>query len=152
MNDSGRTPDRREPYIDAALHVMMEARIGSSKLRVCGTGRRERDVQREACVNHSEQRAWMPTQGYGSERMITMQFEHDTKVHAVYIRLRDLPFARGYDLDTDRHVDFGADNQPIGIELLNVHLGVDVVGLPEQDAVAELLRAHGSSILSRASQ
>jgi hypothetical protein len=85
------------------------------------------------------------------KRTITMQLEHDTTVHAVYIRLRDMPIVRGYDLDTGRHVDFGAGNQPIGIELLNVHLGVDVARLPEQEAVAELLRLHGIQILSRVS-
>ena len=77
-----------------------------------------------------------------------MRFEHDTEVNAVYITLREAPYVHGYDLDTDRHVDFDAHNQPIGIELLNVHLGVDVVGLPEQEAVAALLRAHGIQILS----
>jgi uncharacterized protein YuzE len=78
---------------------------------------------------------------------MTMRFEHDMEVHAVYITLREGQYARSYDLDTDRHVDFGADNEPIGIELLNVHLGVDVTGLPEQEAVSVLLREHGIQIL-----
>jgi hypothetical protein len=80
-----------------------------------------------------------------------MRLEHDVSVHAIYITLRDAPYSRGFDLDTDRHIDFGPDNQPIGIELLNVHLGVDVAGLPESDDVAALLREHGVTVLTPAS-
>jgi Protein of unknown function (DUF2283) len=76
------------------------------------------------------------------KRITAMRLEFDPEVHAVYITLRDEPFAWGLDLDSDRHIDFGADNQPTGIELLYVNLGVDVRGLPRQDQVAELLRAH----------
>ena len=81
---------------------------------------------------------------------MTRQFEYDTEVHAVYITLREAAYIRGYDLDSDRHVDFGADGTPIGIELLDVHLGVDVAGLPDADSVTAVLREHGIQVLAPA--
>lgn len=45
-------------------------------------------------------------------------------------------------------IDFAPDNRPIGIELLNVHLGVDVRGLPEHEAVTALLLHHGIRVLT----
>jgi hypothetical protein len=64
---------------------------------------------------------------------------------------RDAPYSRGFDLDADRHIDFGPDNAPIGIELLNVHLGISVIGLPESDDVAALPRKHDITILASTS-
>jgi uncharacterized protein YuzE len=68
-----------------------------------------------------------------------MELTHDADADAIYIVLRDVPYAFGQMLDLDRNIDFGADEQPIGIELLGVSHGVDVTGLPEADAVARLL-------------
>lgn len=80
----------------------------------------------------------------------TMKFSHDPEADAIYIKLREMPYKWGHDLDTERRVDFGDDNRPIGIELLDVSGGVDVRDLPEQGAVAELLRQHGIRILTPA--
>ncbi len=68
-----------------------------------------------------------------------MELTHDADADALYIRLRDVPYAFGQMLDLDRNIDFGADEQPIGIELLGVSHGVNVAGLPEADEVARLL-------------
>jgi len=71
-----------------------------------------------------------------------MRLDDDESVNALYIELRDAPYAYGKILDDDRNIDYGADDQPIGIELLNVHLGVNLDDIPERDAVAHLLEDH----------
>ncbi len=71
-----------------------------------------------------------------------MRLDDDESVNASYIELRDAPYAYGKVLDDDRSIDYGADDQPIGIELLNVHLGVNLDDIPERDAVARLLEDH----------
>lgn len=81
-----------------------------------------------------------------------MTFSHDPAADASYIKLREMPYTWGHDLDTERRVDFGDDNRPIGIELLDVSGGVDVRDLPEQDTVTELLRRHGIRVLTAATR
>jgi len=56
-----------------------------------------------------------------------------------YIHLRPLPYAFGENLDNSRRIDYADDKRPIGIELLNVHLGVRLDHLPERDEVAKVL-------------
>ncbi len=71
-----------------------------------------------------------------------MRLDDDESVNALYIELGAAPYAYGKILDDDRNIDYGADDQPIGIELLNVHLGVNLDDIPERDAVARLLEDH----------
>jgi len=71
-----------------------------------------------------------------------MRLEYDREADAVYIWLRDLPYAFGEDLDHARRVDYAADQKPIGIELLNVSKGVNLDDLPERPAVEKLLVEH----------
>jgi hypothetical protein len=75
-----------------------------------------------------------------------MQLEHDLQADAVYITLRDEAYSWGQDFDHRRRVDFGADNTPIGIELLLVSKGVDVTDLPEREAIIGLLHDRGIAI------
>ena len=75
---------------------------------------------------------------------------HDRAADAVYITLRDIPCAGGHDLDDSRRVDVGPDQQPRGIELLNVSHGVRTAGLPSAEVVADLLRAHAVAVVGRA--
>lgn len=66
--------------------------------------------------------------------------EHDRGANAIYIRLKR--FARydhGQELDDARTIDFSKNNQPIGIELLGVSLGVKTAGLPEEASIRQLL-------------
>jgi uncharacterized protein YuzE len=72
-----------------------------------------------------------------------MRFDLDPDADAIYITLRDEAFVFGEDLDHARHIDFGADRIPIGVELLNVSRGVNVVDLPDQERIAQLLHQHG---------
>jgi uncharacterized protein YuzE len=81
-----------------------------------------------------------------------VRFEHDPQADAIYITLRDEPYRWGEDFDHRRRVDFGADNKPIGIELLSVSRGVDVTDLPECEAVRHLLHEHGITISSSVAQ
>jgi hypothetical protein len=50
-------------------------------------------------------------------------------------------------LDDSRRIDFGADAQPIGIELLNVDLGVKIDGLPQREAIEKLLERYHIKVL-----
>jgi uncharacterized protein YuzE len=77
-----------------------------------------------------------------------MNLEHDTAADAIYIRLRRKRYSRGTDLDDSRRVDYAADGDPIGIELLNVSLGVDLDDLPRAAEVAKLLAANGIKIFA----
>lgn len=78
------------------------------------------------------------------------RLEYDRAADAAYIRLRDLPYARGEDLDQDRRIDYAADGGPIGVELLEVSAGVNLDGLPQQEVVASLLRTLRFEIVSPA--
>jgi uncharacterized protein YuzE len=73
---------------------------------------------------------------------------HDEKADAVYIRLRDAPYAYGEDLDASRRVDIGTDGLPIGVELLDVSDGINVADLPEQAAIAQVLAEHHIKLLT----
>jgi uncharacterized protein YuzE len=71
-----------------------------------------------------------------------MHITYDRQADAVYIRLRDEPYAYGRDLDESRRIDDAAENHPIGIEFLDVSTGVDLRGLPESQEIAGQLRVH----------
>lgn len=77
-----------------------------------------------------------------------MTIEHDPTSDAVYIRLREVPYTFGEDLDTARRIDYGADQRPIGVELLNVSAGVNLADLPDPDEIARLLAAAGVKVLT----
>ena len=68
-----------------------------------------------------------------------IKIKYDREADAIYIYLRDLPYAYGVDLDNHRRVDYALDKKPIGIELLSVSKGIILEGLPEQEEVGSLL-------------
>ena len=78
-----------------------------------------------------------------------MHVEYDPDADAVYIRLRHLPYIYGRDLDDSRRIDYGSDDQPIGFELLNVSMGVNLDDLPERNAVGRLLTKHDIKAFAR---
>jgi hypothetical protein len=65
----------------------------------------------------------------------------------MFIPLNDLPYGYGVALDSRRRVDFTADGQPIGVELLHVSKGVLLDDLPQREDVAWALREAGIHIL-----
>lgn len=81
--------------------------------------------------------------------MALNKVDYDPAADAVYIRLRDLPYAFGEDLDSDRRIDYADDRLPIGVELLNVSLGVDVRDLPEPAAIGRALEDHNIKVFAQ---
>lgn len=72
-----------------------------------------------------------------------MRLEHDRLADAIYVWLREgVDQAFGLHLDDSRYVDYGEDNQPIGVEFLQVSRGVNLDEVPERDAVGRLLAKH----------
>ena len=69
-----------------------------------------------------------------------MSIEYSREVDTVYVWLRrGVERAFGRKLDDSRYVDFGEDGRPIGVELLNVSRGVETGGLPEKEAIEQVL-------------
>jgi hypothetical protein len=84
-----------------------------------------------------------------------VKYRHDPEADALYITLRpEVPYHVSIVMDDARVVDFGTGPDPIprGIELLWVSKGVDVRGLPEEAAVAQLLREHGIRITHQSAE
>jgi len=79
---------------------------------------------------------------------MSLRIEHDPAANAVCVGLRDEPYASGRDLDDVWRVNLGPDEQPIGIELLFASHGVEVTGLPQEEAVVRLLEEHGFRVLA----
>ncbi len=71
-----------------------------------------------------------------------VQFEHSETADAIYIRFSGLPYAYGKDLDDDRRVDYAANGEVIGIELLGVSEGVHTDDLPQRDVIIRVLEEH----------
>jgi uncharacterized protein YuzE len=67
------------------------------------------------------------------------RIEYDPEADAIYIGLNDKPVSYTQSLDDSRYIDFDADNNPIGIELLNVSAGVTVGKLPFSESLARIL-------------
>lgn len=68
-----------------------------------------------------------------------LRIEHDEQANALYVYLRDAPYAYGRSLDDARHIDYSADGSPIGVEFLNVSKGVNVDDVPERAAITRAL-------------
>ena len=77
-----------------------------------------------------------------------IRLEYDRDVQALYVYLRDLPFAYNKELDARRIIDYAADNRPIGIEFLGVDHGVDVRDIPEQAAIGRLLEDNNIKVFA----
>ncbi len=68
-----------------------------------------------------------------------MKVKYDKKADAIYISLTDKPYAYGNDLDDTKRIDYSADGNPRGIELLCVSRGIDLKGLPMMTEIEKLL-------------
>ena len=71
-----------------------------------------------------------------------MELKYDKAADAIYIKLSDMPYAYGKDLDDLRRIDYDADGNPIGIELLCVSEGVIPNDLPHRGEVERLLEKY----------
>lgn len=72
-----------------------------------------------------------------------MKLKHDKIADAIYIKLGNMPYAYGKDLDDLRRIDYASYNTPVGVELLCVSKGVNLYGLPRKDEIAEILAHNG---------
>ena len=71
-----------------------------------------------------------------------MRAEYDKKADAIYIYLSDEPYAYGTNLDHERRIDYDANGEPIGVELLCVSEGVITNDLPHRGEIERLLVKH----------
>lgn len=72
-----------------------------------------------------------------------MKLKHDKIADAIYIKLSNMPYAYGKDLDDLRRIDYDAEGNPRGVELLCVSDGVNIDDLPCKDEIAEVLEING---------
>ncbi|MCJ7514927.1 MAG: DUF2283 domain-containing protein [Dehalococcoidia bacterium] len=72
-----------------------------------------------------------------------MKIKYDRKADAIYIHLSDAPYAYGKDLDKERRIDYDANGQPRGVELLCVSDGVITDDLPHRAEIERLLGERG---------
>ena len=77
------------------------------------------------------------------------QYTYDAKYDVLYISLGKGEVARTEMLGPDelRQVDYDISGRPLGVELFGVKKGVDLVGLPESDAIAEVIAHLGLKVL-----
>ena len=75
-----------------------------------------------------------------------MEIRHDKQADAIYILLSDKPYAYGKDLDNERRIDYDADGNPRGIELLCVSTGVIIDDLPNRAEVERMLGDRGIKV------
>lgn len=77
-----------------------------------------------------------------------IRMKYDREADAVYVYLRDLPYASGKKLDGKRRIDYASDGTPIGVELLYVSDGVDVSDLPDEASIGQLLEKHNLKVFA----
>ena len=75
-----------------------------------------------------------------------MKIKHDRKADAIYMKLTNMPYAYGKDLDNERRVDYDIDDSVRGIELLCVSTGVITDDLPNRTEVERALGDRGIKI------
>jgi len=75
-----------------------------------------------------------------------MEVRYDKEADAIYIFITDEPYSYGKDLDEERRIDYDANGNPRGIELLCVSTGVDTVDLPNRAEVERILDDRGIKV------
>ncbi len=72
-----------------------------------------------------------------------MKIKYDRVADAIYIKLSNLPYAYGKDLDDLRRIDYDVDDNPRGVELLCVSMGVITDDLPNRAEIEQALDDRG---------
>jgi uncharacterized protein YuzE len=75
-----------------------------------------------------------------------MKIRYDKKADAIYVLISDNPYAYGKDLDEERRIDFDINDNPIGVELLCVSMGVITDDLPYRTEIERKLGDKGIKI------
>jgi Protein of unknown function (DUF2283). len=68
-----------------------------------------------------------------------MYLTYDEQADAVYVQFRRSAVTRTEELSDSVTVDYDAAGQPLGVEFLNVSLGIDLDQVPHRAQVAKLL-------------
>lgn len=72
-----------------------------------------------------------------------MKIRYDKQADAIYILLNNEPYAYGKDLDEERRIDYDANGNPRGVELLCVSTGVITDDLPNRVEIEQALDDRG---------
>ena len=75
-----------------------------------------------------------------------MEIKHDKRADAIYILLSNKPYAYGKDLDNERRIDYDANDNPRGVELLCVSTGVITDDLPNKADIERALDDRGIKV------
>ena len=75
-----------------------------------------------------------------------MKIRYDKQADAIYILLSNKPYAYGKDLDEERRIDYDADGNPRGVELLCVSMGVITDNLPNRAEIERALDDRGIKV------
>ena len=75
-----------------------------------------------------------------------MKLKYDKVADAIYIKLSNMPYAYGKDLDDLRRIDYDADDNPSGVELLCVSMGVITNDLPNRAEIERALDDRGIKV------
>lgn len=68
-----------------------------------------------------------------------MYLTYDEQADAVYVQFRRSTVTRTEELSDGVAVDYDAEGRPLGVEFLNVSLGIDLDQVPRRAQVAKLL-------------
>ena len=75
-----------------------------------------------------------------------MKIRYDKQADAIYILFNDKPYAHGKDLDEERRVDYDANGNVRGVELLCVSTGVITDDLPNRLEIERALGMRGIKV------
>ena len=75
-----------------------------------------------------------------------MKIRYDKQADAIYVILSEKPYAYGKDLDEERRIDYDANGNPRGVELLCVSTGVITDELPNRAEIEQALEDRGIRI------
>ena len=68
-----------------------------------------------------------------------MYLTYDEQADAVYVQFRRSAVSRTDELSDSVAVDYDGEGRPLGVEFLNVSLGIDLDQVPHRAQVAKLL-------------
>jgi len=71
--------------------------------------------------------------------MREFRYSYDKEADAIYVYLNDVPYSYTLELDDVRNIDYAEDDTPIGIELLCVSSGVNIMDLPSAETVERII-------------
>ena len=75
-----------------------------------------------------------------------MELKYDKVADAIYIKLSNMPYSYGKDLDDLRRIDYDGNGDPRGIELLCVSEGVITDDLPNRAEIERVLGDRGIKV------